>query len=162
MMLICPVSYARIHQDFATKFDAVVSYESVADFLRSRGDVTSGETRRRLTFRADLLDQAIHKFRRGYTPVPNDVIGSFNQRYVALLAQLAPEIVPGKTMLGDAPPDESVSMIYDHVKSLNFLNEDIRPRRFAHELGRNHDHRANYVAVLSADGDACCGRLRTA
>ena len=50
-------------------------------------------------------------------------------------------------MLKTASPDESVSLIFDQTRSLGFLPEVIRPRRFAHELGKNEDHRANYVAV---------------
>jgi len=150
MLLVCPSAYADIHREFASKFDAIVSYESVAKLLRLRTKSVDAELGRRVAFRADLLDQATHKFRRGYTPVPNAVIGSFNENYVALLARLAPEIRPGRSMLGDARPDESVSMIFDHGQSLGFLADDIRPRRFAHELGRNQDHRANYVAVTFA------------
>lgn len=150
MLLVCPNSYASVHHAFAEKFDAVVSYETVADFLRQRSRSVDTELGRRLAFRAELLGQAIHKFRRGYTPVPNAIIGTFNQNYVALLSRIAPEIRPGKSMLGDARPDESVSMIFDHALSLAFLAKDIRPRRFSHELGRNQDHRANYVAVTFA------------
>lgn len=76
MMIICPESYAASHAIFAAKFDAVVSYESVAAALRTRAGHADGETMRRLAFRADLLDQAIFKFRRGYTAVPNREIGS--------------------------------------------------------------------------------------
>jgi hypothetical protein len=107
-----------------------------------------------------LLDQAVFKFRRGYTAVPNKEIGSFNEQYVALLAKIAPSIFPGPSMLKEAPPDESVSMIYDHARSLSFLPESIRPTRFAHELGRNKDHRANYVAVKFAGWGRALPSLR--
>jgi hypothetical protein len=150
MALVCPENYAGAHRAFAEKFDVVVSYESIATFFGDRSRSVEAESAKRLAFRADLLTQAIHKFRRGYTPISNPNIGSFNHNYVALLARTAPEIVPGKSMLGDARPDESVSMIFDHAASLSFLPEDIRPRRFSHELGRNQDHRANYVAVTFA------------
>jgi hypothetical protein len=147
MLLVCPESYPASHATFAAKFDAIVSYESIAAFLRARAEHVDGEMIRRLVFRADLLDQAIFKYRRGYTAVPNREIGSFNEEYVALLRRIAPSIFPGPSMLKDAPPDESVSMIYDHAKSLSFLPEPIRPTRFAHELGKGKTHRANYVAI---------------
>ena len=38
-------------------------------------------------------------------------------------------------------------MIFDHGASLAAIPADVRPTRFAHELGRGQDHRANYVAV---------------
>jgi hypothetical protein len=148
MVLVCPRQYAEAQSVFAGKFDAVVPYEDIAAFLRSRVPSVTAELAKRLTFRADLLDQAVHKQRRGYVAIPNEVSGGFNQRYNSLLARIAPEIVPGKTMLKDASPDESVSMIYDQDQSLGFLPDDLRPRRFSHELGRNEAHRANYVAVV--------------
>jgi hypothetical protein len=50
-------------------------------------------------------------------------------------------------MLKPANPDESTSMIFDHAASLASLPPDLKPTRFAHELGRGQEHRANYVAV---------------
>ena len=147
MLLVCPAAYKELHHEFAEKFDAVICYEDVIHFLKSRIDSVSGEAQKRLQFRCKLFEQALNKYRRGYTPVPNEVIGNFNERYVALLARMAPSIYPGATMLKPANPDESVSMIFDQARSLAFLPDDIRPRRFAHEFGKNEDHRANYVAV---------------
>lgn len=149
-LLVCPAQYQTAWPEFAEKFDAVVTYEQVSEFLHRRSALHDGEMQRRLAFRADLLLQAAGKLRRGYTPVPNEIVGSFSKSYIRLLAQLAPEIIPGKSMHGDAPPDESVSMIFDHQKSLAFLDEPVRPRRFAQEFGRNKDYRANYVAVTFA------------
>ena len=100
--------------------------------------------------RAELFDQAIHKHRRGYTSIPDRAVGDFNANYVALLAQIAPEIVPGSSMLKPANPRESTSMIFDQEKSLSRLPRQVRPRRFAHELGRGSEARANYVAVTFA------------
>ena len=105
---------------------------------------------RRMQFRRDLLEQAVGKHRRGYVAIPNLVVGDFNALYVELLSSVAPEIKPGKSMLKEANPDESTSMIFDHNISLGVLPKHLRPRRFAHELGRDLERRANYVAVTFA------------
>lgn len=146
-VLVCPSAYSQVHREFSGKFDAVVTYEEIADHFDSRRAVR-GPDEARMRFRGDLLQQAITKSRRGYTPVPSQVIGGFNARYVALLAKLAPDITPGPSMLKDANPDESVSMIFDHARSLDFLPPELRPSRFAHEFGRGSVSRANYVAVV--------------
>lgn len=159
-ILTCPEAYAHANSGFGRKFDAVVTFEDMASFLRTRAGSMDAEIKRRLLFRADLLDQASGKLRRGWQAVPNRVIGSFNAQYVSLLAQLAPMIKPGPSMLKDAPPDESVSMIYDHNASLGFLSQAIRPRRFAHEFGRNSETRANYVAVTFPGWGAAWPQIR--
>ena len=147
MALICPSSYKLEHSLFSSKFDAVICYEDIINFLKSRAENVTGEVLLRLQFRIKLLEQALNKHRRGYTQILNEKIGSFNQSYVALLKKLAPDIYPGPTMLKEANPDESVSMIFNSELSLKDLSEDIRPRRFSHEFGKNEGHRANYVAV---------------
>ena len=147
MLIVCPQAYTREHAAFTKKFDAVVTYEELADYFERGAVSLNGEGAMRARFRRDILDQAVNKHRRGYTPVPNDIVGDFNARYVALLAEVAPAIRPGKSMLKPANPDESTSMIFDHGASLADLPQDVRPTRFAHELGRGQDHRANYVAV---------------
>lgn len=147
MLIVCPQAYARQHPGFTGKFDAAVTYEEVADYFDRLVNTSAGEAAARARFRRDILDQAVNKHRRGYTPIPNEVVGDFNARYVALLARIAPQIRPGKSMLKPANPDESTSMIFDHASSLAGLPADVRPTRFAHELGRGQEHRANYVAV---------------
>jgi hypothetical protein len=147
MILVCPEAYAAAHASFAAKFDSVVTYERIAAQLCARAGSESGELRARLEFRSRLVEQAVSKGRRGYVPVPVPSIENFNARYVALLAEIAPEIFPGQTMLRSGKPGDSVSMIYDERRSLDFLAPDVMPRRFSHELGRNQNHRANYVAV---------------
>lgn len=158
MVIVCPSQYAAQHSEFVAKFDAVIPYETLSGYFGSRKQ--HGVEAVRMRFRRDLIDQAIGKARRGYAPVPNAVIGGFNAQYVALLAQLAPEILPGATMLKEANPDDSVSMIFDHKRSLGFLPEDIRPSRFAHELGRGSTGRANYVAVVFPGWGAAINELR--
>ncbi|NML10805.1 PD-(D/E)XK nuclease family protein [Sphingobium sp. AR-3-1] len=149
VLIVCPSAYSAQHSDFTGRFDAIVTYEALAEYFAERISHPIPEGAR-MQFRADLLQQAITKARRGYTPVPNPVIGTFNEKYVALLAQLAPEIMPGPTMLKPANPDESVSMIFDAKRTLAFMPDTIRPSRFAHELGKGSATRANYVAVVFA------------
>ncbi|KQY16314.1 hypothetical protein ASE23_20235 [Rhizobium sp. Root73] len=147
MMIVCPNAYAAQFPNFTGKFDATISYELIAEFLRELRDESGSEMVPRYQFRAEIIDQAIHKHRRGYTPIPDKIVGDFNAQYVALLATIAPEILPGPSMRKTANPRESTSMIFDQAASLRGLAEAIRPRRFAHELGRGSDQRANYVAV---------------
>lgn len=150
MVIVCPTAYAAQHPDFTGKFDLMLSYEEIAAFLRELLAEAGSELALRYGFRAAILDQAIHKYRRGYTPIPDPVVGDFNARYVLLLAELAPEIGPGPSMRKPANPRESTSMIYDQAVSLAAIPDEIRPRRFAHELGRGSEQRANYVAVTFA------------
>lgn len=147
MIIVCPKDYAVKHVSFTGKFDAVVTYEAIEGFFREMANEASSETVLRYQFRADLIDQAINKHRRGYTPIPEKIVGDFNAQYVSLLRSVAPEIIPGPSMLKPANPRESTSMIFDQTKTLAGLPADIRPRRFAHELGRGSERRANYVAV---------------
>lgn len=150
MIIVCPHAYKSEYPEFTSKFDAVIDYEDIAAFFRELQAQVGSDLTLRYGFRAAILDQAVHKHRRGYVPIPDLVVGDFNARYVALLAQLAPEIVPGPSMLKRANPRESTSMIFDQVKSLTQMSDALRPRRFAHELGRGSDRRANYVAVTFA------------
>jgi len=161
VLIVCPSAYAAQHPDFTGKFDAIVTYETLCEYFGQRTAHPPPEGAR-MQFRADLLQQAITKARRGYTPVPNAVIGIFNEKYVALLARLAPEIVPGPTMLKPANPDESVSMIFDVKRTFGFLSDAVRPSRFAHELGKGSTSRANYVAVVFAKWGPALARVRDA
>lgn len=159
MVLVCPETYRQAHGEFAGKFDAVISYERVVAYFAERTD-RAGPDAARMRFRRDLMEQAISKARRGYEPVPLAEIGGFNAHYVALLQSLAPSIHPGPSMLKEANPAESVSMIFDHNRSLAFLPEEIRPSRFSHELGRGSSTRANYVAVVFPGLGAALATLR--
>ncbi|NSY16299.1 PD-(D/E)XK nuclease family protein [Neorhizobium sp. AL 9.2.2] len=150
MVIICPEAYARQHPGFTGKFDSVVSYETIAGFFRELLNEAGCDLVLRYRFRAEILDQAIHKHRRGYSPIPDEAVGDFNAKYVSLLAEVAPAIVPGPSMRKPANPRESTSMIFDQAISLAKLPAAIRPRRFAHELGRGLERRANYVAVTFA------------
>lgn len=147
MLIVCPEQYEAAHREFTGKFDAVVTYEELARNFWDKS-VSGGIEGGRMRFRAELLEQAINKGRRGYVAVPNAEIGDFNAAYVALLAEIAPDILPGPSMLKAANPDESVSMIFDHARSFANLPREVRPTRFAHEFGRGQAHRANYVSVI--------------
>ncbi len=151
MLLVCPSDYSNIHNIFSEKFDRTIHYEEIIIFLDKRLQQASGELKSRLQFRKELFEQALHKYRRGYTPILNSAIGDFNSLYVNLLAKMAPDIAPGPSMLKKANPNESVSMIFDHNKSLDYvISHGIPIRRFAHEFGKNQGHRANYVSVAFA------------
>lgn len=159
MLIVCPAAYAAQHSAFVGKFDKCVTYEDLAAYFASQEE-TPGEQSLRYRFRRELLEQAIHKSRRGYMPVPNQTIGDFNALYCQVLEQTAPDIIAGPSMRQPANPDESVSMIYDAAASLAPLPVEIRPRRFAHELGRGQVHRANYVAVTFANWGPAFPALR--
>jgi hypothetical protein len=111
-MLVSPSKYVRANQTFASEFDGSASYELIRDAFVARARTEIGELGARLRHRAAMLDQAIEKQRRGYTAVPLSVIGDFNERYVALLHQKYPKLVPGPAMLKPATPGESVTMIF--------------------------------------------------
>ena len=145
MALFCPEGYSNKKSDFAAKFDAVMTYETLAAFFEKSAGVSS-EKERRSTFRKDCVLQAIYKYRRGYRKIANPIIHDFNQNYVSLMQKIASDLVPGKTMLEPAKPNESVSMILDN-RTLAQLPKSIRPRRMAIELGKGDSRRANYAAV---------------
>ena len=160
MIIVCPDAYAVRHGGFTGKFDAVVSYEEIRDYFLGTSDKTGHELARRYDYRAEILNQAINKYRRGYMPVPDKVVGDFNARYVKLLSEVAPDIRPGSSMMKSANPRESTSMIFDPAATFTDLPKEIRPRRFAHELGRGSDRRANYVAVTFAGWGAALPVIR--
>ncbi len=145
MALFCPKEYWDKKSEFAAKFDNVVIYEDLAEFFKNSAN-SSSETGRRSNFRKDCVQQAIHKYRRGYHKIPNPIIQDFNQSYVSLMHKIARDLIPGKTMLEPAKPNDSVSMILDN-RTLNQLPKSIRPRRMAIELGKGDSRRANYAAV---------------
>jgi len=162
MVLVCPEGYRLQQSVFASKFDLVLAYEELRDWFAEAEREAGNEAALRFRLRAELMDQAINKHRRGYTAIPDKVVGDFNALYVRLLAEVAPEIVPGNSMLKPANPRESTSMIFDQERSFDRLPKDIRPRRFAHELGRGSERRANYVAVTFAGWGTALPRLKEA
>ena len=131
-ILVSPTAYAQANIRFASGFGGAVSYESIRDFLGARGQDQAAELGARLRHRSALIDQAIGKQRRGYTPVPLPVIRDFNRSYVALLRDRYPNLLPGPAMMKTGSPGESVTMIFgpETLPSWPFL-----PRmRLAHQL----------------------------
>jgi hypothetical protein len=148
MIIVCPEGYKQKNFEFVSKFDVFLSYEKISAWYLQAQKKASADVYLRFKLRSELFDQAVNKYRRGYTAIPNKVIGTFNAQYVSLLREMAPEIIPGNSMLQKANPNDSSSMIFDQDRTLSFLPLELRPRRFAHELGRGLDYRANYVAVV--------------
>jgi len=160
MLIVCPEDYRDQQHQFTSKFDVIITYQAIRNWFLVVEAEAGDEAVLRYRLRAELFDQAIHKHRRGYTPIPDTGVGDFNAKYVALLADVAPEIVPGNSMLKPANPRESTSMIFDQNRSLTELPSHIRPRRFAHELGRGSNRRANYVAVTFSGWGAAFPLIR--
>lgn len=160
MIIVCPEGYRDRYEDFATKFDVCITYQAIRDWFAEAETEAGDEAVLRYRLRAELFDQAIHKHRRGYTAIPDSVVGDFNAKYVKMLSEIAPQIVPGNSMLKPANPRESTSMIFDQKRTFGDLPTRIRPSRFAHELGRGSDQRANYVAVTFAGWGAALPAIR--
>lgn len=129
--LVAPTAYLNQHRQFASKFDATVPYEAVAAFLAQRGTL-GGEVGGRLRHRAELMEQAITKSRRGYEAVPLAQIEKFNAKYVALLRPKFPMLKPGPSMLKEGRPGESKTMIFapDVLPDWDFLPQ----MRIVHQL----------------------------
>jgi hypothetical protein len=111
-LLVCPEHYRRENSTFEKKFDGVLIYEEVLAHLRSRLTAVEGELALRLNHRANLIDQAITKGRRGYDPVPFAPIAAFNAEYVSVVRDQFPKLVPGPAMLKTDRLGESVTMIF--------------------------------------------------
>lgn len=120
-VLVCPESYAAGHRVFAEKFDAVITYEMIADALASRAQNEAGEMAARLHHRADLMLQAIGKSRRAYDPVISAPVSGFWSRYLALCAQEFPSLIPGQALLKTEAGGESKTAIFANSPSWPFL-----------------------------------------
>lgn len=129
IILCSSQAYAAKNQMFARKFDAHLSYETLRSYFATGETDLTLERRRH---RVELLEQAIERHRRGYVERPVVAIGAFNKRYVALAAEMAPQLKPGAAMLKEARPSESKTQIF---------SSDILPRwpflpkmRLVHQL----------------------------
>ncbi|WP_145643848.1 hypothetical protein [Neorhizobium alkalisoli] len=111
-MLVCPHDYAKKSNHFATKFDHVITYEEVTQFLAGRASSAMEELRARLLHRAALLTQATTKARRGYEAVALADIDRFSEKYVAMLREEAIVLEPGSAMLSNGRPGERRTMIF--------------------------------------------------
>ena len=78
MIIVCPQDYQDTHQNFTEKFDVCLTYQAIQDWFINAKKEAIAEMALRYKFRAELLSQAIYKHRRGYTPVPDSVVGDFN------------------------------------------------------------------------------------
>lgn len=156
-ILTCPEAYRAQNTRFAGAFDHVVSYEMIADFFRARAGRESGELGARMTHRANLMMQAIEKQRRGYVQVIHPAKHAFSARYVALAAKIAPELIPGPSMLRESAA-ESVTMIFapETLPDWSFLPQ----MRIVHQLREGNanvnfygwgDHFPEIAARVAAD-----------
>jgi len=156
-VLVCPQAYRAENPRFAGGFDHVISYENLAAFFETRAARETGELAARLTHRGRMMRQAIEKQRRGYIQVIHPAKRAFTERYVALAREIAPELIPGPSMLRDSAAD-SVTMIFapETLPDRPFL-----PRmRIVHQLREANanisfytwgDHFNDLAAAVSAD-----------
>lgn len=156
-VLLCPQAYRADNQPFAKGFDHVVSYESLAAFFEARAMRETGELSGRLAHRGRLMRQAIEKQRRGYVQVIHPAKRAFTERYVVLAREIAPELIPGPSMLRESASD-SVTMIFapDTLPKWPFLPQ----MRIVHQLREANaninfytwgDHFNELAARISAD-----------
>jgi PD-(D/E)XK nuclease superfamily len=111
-VLVCPRQYAIAASDFARKFDHIVEYEDIIDFLAVRASNASGELAARLLHKRALMVQATTKARRGYEAVALVDIDRFGEKYVAMLIEEEITLQPGPGMLKEGRPGESRTMIF--------------------------------------------------
>ncbi|MCB1356100.1 MAG: PD-(D/E)XK nuclease family protein [Maritimibacter sp.] len=110
-LLVSPDGYAASHPEFSGAFDHLVTYEEVETYFESAARELPALLASRMTYRAGLMRQAIDRGRRGYVQVIHPGKRAFSERYVALLQEMAPELVPGPSMLRESAA-ESVTMIF--------------------------------------------------
>lgn len=111
-LLISPKAYSDGNPSFSRSFNATLSYEEILEYIRDRAALLGGELSRRLVHRAELIDQAISKGRRGYIAVPFAPVSAFNTAYVTVLLDRFPKLIPGPSMTRPDRPGESVTMIF--------------------------------------------------
>ena len=153
-VIVCPEDYAEQKCSFTSKFDHLITYENLAKYFRAAAETnrtSSFELAQRQNFRADLIEQAVFKHRRGYTPILNEELGNFKAQYVNLLADCFPNLLPGKNLLASSAPDLSRSLFFDHAAIFAELPIEVRPKRFTHEAGTNDVNKVNCVAVTFKD-----------
>ena len=156
-VLICPAAYAAENPRFAEGFDHLIGYEDLAAHFEARMARESGELAARLAHRVSLMRQAIDKQRRGYVQVIHPAKRQFTERYVALAREIAPELIPGPSMLRESAAD-SVTMIFapETLPKWHFLPQ----MRIVHQLREGNanisfytwgDHFPELAATISAD-----------
>lgn len=110
-LLVSPEAYAVAHPEFGGAFDRIVTYEAVESYFKRAVAKMPVSLASRMKYRAGLMRQAVDKGRRGYLQVIHPGKRAFSERYVALLQELAPALVPGPSMLRESAA-ESVTMIF--------------------------------------------------
>ena len=65
MIIVCPEGYRDKNLDFTSKFDVTVTYEMIRDWFAKAEAEAGDELVLRFRLRTELIDQAIHKHRRG-------------------------------------------------------------------------------------------------
>ncbi len=131
-ILVCPESYISVNSTFAAKFDAVVTYENVMEFMEKRMETEVGELAVRLAHRRNLMDQAVTKSRRGYEAIPVVEIDDFNSKYVTLCQRHFPGLIPGPSMIRVGRPGESKTMIFDPKTLTKYIY--LPQTRIVHQL----------------------------
>jgi hypothetical protein len=157
IVLVCPSAYAQQNTKFTSKFDAVITYESISRHLAERAR-QPGELGARLKHRHEILEQAITKSRRGYEAVPLAVIEQFNAKYVALAKVEYPALKPGPSMLKEGRPGESKTMIFAPQTLPNWVF--LPQMRIVHQLREGNanvnffgwgDHFTALAGTMAAD-----------
>ena len=80
-ILMAPNDYIEAVPDGAARFHETISYEQIAEALGERADYLDEESSRRCWHKMEMLEQAIHKHRRGYTAEPDPKVTEFWQGY---------------------------------------------------------------------------------
>lgn len=110
-VLVCPEHYIESHPRFASAFEKTVPYEAVCQHFKGRIRSEIEEISARCSHRANMIEQAIGKSRRGYVQVVHPGKRAFSSKYVALLEELQSPLIPGPSMKKDSGA-ESVTMIF--------------------------------------------------
>ncbi len=134
-VLLCPTGYPNLHPGFASQFDKVLNYEVIRDYFKNRSIQMQGEIGLRCAYRSQLMTQAIDKLRRGYEQVIHPAKYAFSQRYNTLLAELAPNLLPGPSMLRESAAG-SRTMIFapESLPNWSFLPQ----MRIVHQLRKGN------------------------
>ena len=82
-VLVAPKKYIRDNEDF----NFVIQYEAIKEWFLARKELGD-----RAKYKAEMLDIAIEKSRRGYRPIPDEKTIAFWRAYWELANEIAPEL----------------------------------------------------------------------
>lgn len=88
-LLLSPAGYSA---SGVSGFDARITYEEVVAFFKMRQRETADELQLRYKHRIQLVEQAIHRFRRGYVASPVAEVTNVWQDYWNLCRRIAPHL----------------------------------------------------------------------